>query len=255
MQLASSWLQRGKKTNYISLCIFHQRFQHSSVRWASFSTDVCLVIQFVSTLHTFTVYQYNYIHWYANTIVSMRMFMVDSKLYYHKIQCLICRIILRLSVYFQKTFTSWDRHRRISIYAAEIFRRKWKRQNKKFWYWNGWYNFYVVPWSTLNIVMMTSSNGNFFRVTGPLWWGIHRSPVNSPHEGQWRRALMFSLICAWINDWVNNREAGDLRRHRAHYDVNVMFSRVVKTSSAIERPLPVRYQVHIWQILTRVTLF
>ena len=33
---------------------------------------------------------------------------------------------------------------------------------------------------------------------------------------------MFSLICVWINDWVNNREAGDLRRHRGHYDVNVM---------------------------------
>ena len=47
-------------------------------------------------------------------------------------------------------------------------------------------------------------------------------PVNSPHKGQWRRALMFSLICARINDWVNNREAGDLRRHRGHYDVNVM---------------------------------
>ena len=33
---------------------------------------------------------------------------------------------------------------------------------------------------------------------------------------------MFSLICAWINGWVNNRKAGDLRRHRAHYDVIVM---------------------------------
>ena len=47
--------------------------------------------------------------------------------------------------------------------------------------------------------------------------------VNSPHNGQWRGALMFSLICVWINDWVNNREAGDLIRHRGHYDVNVMF--------------------------------
>ena len=46
--------------------------------------------------------------------------------------------------------------------------------------------------------------------------------VNSLHNGQWRGALMFSLICVWINDWVNNREAGDLRRHRGHYDVNVM---------------------------------
>ena len=57
----------------------------------------------------------------------------------------------------------------------------------------------------------------------PFVWGIHRSPVNSPHKGQWRGALMFSLICVWINDWVNNREAGDLRRYRAHFDVTVMW--------------------------------
>ena len=47
----------------------------------------------------------------------------------------------------------------------------------------------------------------------PRYWpfvrGIHRSPVNSPHKGQWRGALMFSLICVWMNGWVNNREAGD----------------------------------------------
>ena len=66
---------------------------------------------------------------------------------------------------------------------------------------------------------MTSSNGNIFRVTGPL---CGEFPVNSPHKGQWRGALMFSLICAIITDWENNREAGDLRRHRGHYDVNVM---------------------------------
>ena len=48
------------------------------------------------------------------------------------------------------------------------------------------------------------------------------SPVNSSHKDQWRGALMFSFFCAWINDWVKNREAGDLRRHRAHYDVTVM---------------------------------
>ena len=52
---------------------------------------------------------------------------------------------------------------------------------------------------------------------------IHRSPVNFPHKGQWRGALMFSLIYAWINDWVNNREAGDLRRQHGHYDVIVMY--------------------------------
>ena len=57
----------------------------------------------------------------------------------------------------------------------------------------------------------------------PFVRGIHRSPVNSPHKGQWREALMFSLNCVWINGWVNNREAGDLRRYRAHYDVIAMY--------------------------------
>ena len=56
----------------------------------------------------------------------------------------------------------------------------------------------------------------------PFVRGIHRSPVNSPHKGQWRGALMFSLICVWINGWVNNREVGDLGRYRAHYDVIIM---------------------------------
>ena len=60
----------------------------------------------------------------------------------------------------------------------------------------------------------------------PRYWpflrGIQRSPVNSPHKGQWRGALMLSLICIWINNWLNSRETGDLRRYRAHYDVTVM---------------------------------
>ena len=57
----------------------------------------------------------------------------------------------------------------------------------------------------------------------PLVRGIHRSPMNSPHKGQWRGALMFSLICAPINAWVNNHETNDLRRYRAHYDVTVLY--------------------------------
>ena len=72
----------------------------------------------------------------------------------------------------------------------------------------------------------------------PRYWPfvrrIHRSPVNSPHKGQWRGALMFSLICTRINDWVNNREAGDLRRHQAHCDVIVMER--MKIRHLIENP-------------------
>ena len=70
-----------------------------------------------------------------------------------------------------------------------------------------------------------------------------QSPVNSPHKGQWRGALIFSLICVWVNDWVNNREAGDLRCYRAHYDVTVMWPGMTTTPvpgvyTRIPRELP-----------------
>ena len=80
--------------------------------------------------------------------------------------------------------------------------------------------------------MMTSSNGNIFRITGHF---ARNSPVTGefPYKGQWGWALIFSLICAWLNGWVNNREACDLRCHRPHYGVTVMASsEVVKTGLA-----------------------
>ena len=68
--------------------------------------------------------------------------------------------------------------------------------------------------------MMTSSNENIFRVTGHL---CGNSPVTGEFPTQRPvTRLVFSLICVWINGWVSNREAGDLRRYRAHYDVTVM---------------------------------
>ena len=73
--------------------------------------------------------------------------------------------------------------------------------------------------------MMTSSNKN---IKAPRYWlsvrGIHRWPVNSSHKGQRCGAWMFSLICAWTNAWLNNRSAGELRHHRAHYDGTVMLT-------------------------------
>ena len=68
------------------------------------------------------------------------------------------------------------------------------------------------------------------------------SPVTGefPHKGQWRGTLMFSLICAWICGWVNNREAGDLRRHSAHYGIIVMWLWILTSScSSLSRCAPI----------------
>ena len=66
----------------------------------------------------------------------------------------------------------------------------------------------------------------------PRYWpfvtGIHRSPLNSLPKGQWRGALTLSLICTWTKVWENHRDAGDLRRHRAHYEVTVMWKIMMK---------------------------
>ena len=58
-----------------------------------------------------------------------------------------------------------------------------------------------------------------FRVTGPLWG---KPPVTDGFPSQRPATLMFYLICAWTNGLANNWDAGDLRHHRAHYDVTVM---------------------------------
>ena len=78
----------------------------------------------------------------------------------------------------------------------------------------------------LDVILVTSSHDDVIKWKHFLrYWPfareIHQSPVNSPHKGQWRGALIF-FICIWMNVWVNNRDAGDLRRHRAHHDVTVM---------------------------------
>ena len=98
------------------------------------------------------------------------------------------------------------------------------------------------------LYMMTSSHGRasrihddvikwkHFRRNWPFVRRIHRSPVNSLHKGQWRGALMFSLICTWTNGWVNNQDAGDLRRHRAHYDVIVMYRPFMRGTEPLVSP-------------------
>ena len=80
----------------------------------------------------------------------------------------------------------------------------------------------------------------------PRYWpfvrGIHRSPVSSPHKGQWRGVWMFSLICPLINGWVNTHEASDLRRHRTHCEVTAMFISLIYWTSILKLAI---FQLHI----------
>ena len=69
--------------------------------------------------------------------------------------------------------------------------------------------------------IMTSSNGNIFRVTGPLC-GEFTGPGEFPTQRPVTRSFDVFFDLRLNNGWVNNREAGDLRRHRGHYDVIVM---------------------------------
>ena len=74
-----------------------------------------------------------------------------------------------------------------------------------------------------------SSNGNIFRVTGPLFGEFTGHRWISLTKGQWRGVMMFSLICAWTKGWINNRNVSGLKHHRAHYDFIVMFNFMVCT--------------------------
>ena len=93
-------------------------------------------------------------------------------------------------------------------------------------FWSMWLKLKSPTWDTEAQQYNRSQDDVIIWKHFPRYWpfvqGVYRSPVNSTHKGQWCGALMFSLICAFINDWVNNHGAGDLRRLRPHQDINVM---------------------------------
>ena len=80
----------------------------------------------------------------------------------------------------------------------------------------------------------------------PVYWpfvrGIHRWPVYSHHKGQWRGVLMFTLVYAWRNGPANNRDDGDLRRYRAHYDLSVMYMNFVCKNLCLGKKQRIRNQ-------------
>ena len=70
--------------------------------------------------------------------------------------------------------------------------------------------------------MVISWNGNIFRVTGPLcreFTGHRWIPLTKASDAE---LWCFLLICTSKNDWANNRDTGDFRCYRTHYDVTVM---------------------------------
>ena len=75
----------------------------------------------------------------------------------------------------------------------------------------------LVPWCHDDVIYWKHIPRNW-----PIVREIHPSPVDSPHKGKWRGLLIFSLVCVWPNGYANYRDAGNLRRHRGHYDVTVM---------------------------------
>ena len=98
---------------------------------------------------------------------------------------------------------------------------------------------------------MTSSNGNIFRVTGRLcgeFTGHRWIPSTKASDAE----LLFSLICAWINGWVNNGEAGDLRRHRSHYDVSVtVYKWYLEAGGDPDKWLMIHFALQKWVITHR----
>ena len=88
----------------------------------------------------------------------------------------------------------------------------WKRHNMKSWSEaiKSWWRHQMETFSAL----LALCEGN------------HRSPVDSPHKGPWLRSLMFPFTCGWTNGFENNRDAGDLKRHRTHFDVTVTCTNV-----------------------------
>ena len=98
------------------------------------------------------------------------------------------------------------------------------------------YIFLYESWSSLNqgsqvhsVSWWRHQMGKYFASLG-LGEGNHRSPVDSPDKSQWRGALIFSVICAWTNGWASNRDTGDLRRNRVHYDANLTLNCNANTS-------------------------
>ena len=89
---------------------------------------------------------------------------------------------------------------------------------------------------------MTSPNWNIFGVTGSMWGDFLSQRALTRSFGN-------CLICVWTHGWTNNRDAGDLRRHRAHYEVAVIvllsWTNKLWNCRLCEIDTPIDYFAHI----------
>ena len=88
--------------------------------------------------------------------------------------------------------------------------------------WNKSIHYVVICFEGKSKCILTFMPWKHFPRYCPVVRGIHWSHMDSPHKGQRRGALRFSLICTWTNNWENNRYIGDLTSYHAHFDVTVM---------------------------------
>ena len=133
------------------------------------------------------------------------------------------------------------------IYLAVSINKLWNKQSTHHWF--------QTPGRSYHCNVFRSWWRHQMEFSALLAICAGNSPATGefPHKGQWRGALMFSLICTW-NGWVNNRAAGDLRRHRAHYDVTVMWitgSGLVFICSSIDLSCVRCQAINCWTVQLR----
>ena len=82
----------------------------------------------------------------------------------------------------------------------------------------------VIEWESLSLTVSHDDviKWKHFPRNWPFVRGIHRSRWIPHTKASHTELWCFFFICVCINGWVNNREAGDLRRYQAHYEVIVM---------------------------------
>ena len=99
----------------------------------------------------------------------------------------------------------------------------------------------------IELIMMTPSNGNIFRVTDPMWGEYTGHRWISLTKAS-KAELWYFLFCVWTNGWANSPDDGDLRRRYAHYDVDVISNK--GKGIILENPAPqVRIKTTMRQLI------